>query len=468
MMNLTKLLILAALVGFPLFGEGKGKKTRHFSINFDNTDIKQAFNLIALRSGLTLSMAEDITGTVSYSFGNVTLEDALKQIALDKGLVYQITADRILLVEKGYNLAGGSSSSSRGPASAPINGSGAIGIGVPRLIELKYLTTTEAMEKIASVVSKDDKIIEDKPSNTIAFLGGDQGYRNIVETLKLFDIMPRQIYIEAHIVELNKNQSLEFGFSYGDITNPSFNGRSGNSAVISNPSPKSTNFGVQVGMGKIDGDILAARLAAAEVQGNAKILSRPKIVTINNKAADISSGISYSVRTLAAVSASGTDTSKGVTAGVSTVSAGLNLTVTPTVVGQDRIKLLINVSNSEPDESTNVDGIPGIIRNATNTEIIVGNGNTASVAGLVKATFAESETGVPFLTKLPLLGWLFKSKARSNRDKELIVFITPRIVDQDFQDQKIEDVNSKTKELLRDQTSKNSYPESTGELPQSK
>lgn len=466
MIKSTKLLIFTLLLGFSLASESKPKQ-RHFSINFDNTEIHQAFNLIAIRWGLRLYMSDDITGTVSYSFGNVTLEDALRQITLDKGLVYKITPEKVLLIERGFG-SPGVGSNARSPASTSGSGGGSLGIGVPRLIELKYLTTTEAMEKIASVVTKDDRIIEDKPSNTIAFIGGDQSYRNVVETLKLFDIMPRQIYIEAHIVELNKNQSLEFGVSYGDITNPSFNGREGNSAVVANTMPQSPNIGIQVGMGKIDGDVLAARLAAAEVQGNAKILSRPKIVTINNKPADISSGISYSVRTLAAVSASGADSGKGITAGVSTVSAGLNLSVTPTIVGQDRIKLLINVSNSEPDESTNVDGIPGIVRNSTNTEIIVGNGNTASVAGLVKATFAESETGVPFLAKIPILGWFFKSKTKSNRDKELIVFITPRIVDQDFQEQKLEDVKMRTREVLRDPASKSSYPESNVEPPQSR
>jgi len=454
MKSIGGLILLSILISTTVVAKSK-KST--FSINFENTELRAALELIAQRSGLKLRAPDDLSGTVSYSFANVTLEAALEQIAREKDLSYRIVENKFLNVDKGWI------GSSRGPASAM----GAP--GTPRLIKLNYLTTTDALERINPLLSKEDKVIEDRPTNTLAFVGSDRVLQNVLDTLQLFDHMPRQIFIEAHIVELNKNQSLEFGFSYGDLGDPTLQSVGKSSSVIKNNEPSTPTLAIQLGLGKIDGSTLSARLAAAEGRGLAKILSRPKVITINNKAADITSGISYSIRTLAAVSASGTDPTKGITAGVTTVSAGLTLSVTPTIVGEDRIKLQINVSNSEPDETTNVDGIPGIISNSTNTEIIVGNGNTASVAGLVKNTFADSQSGVPFLSRIPILGWLFKSQVKSNRDKELMVFITPRIVEQDFQEKNIEDVKKSLpefyKETSKNETSRSSYQPLNEESP---
>ncbi|MCB0421721.1 MAG: type II and III secretion system protein, partial [Bdellovibrionales bacterium] len=202
------------------------------------------------------------------------------------------------------------------------------------------------------------------------------------------------------------------------------------SAVIKNNDPSAPNFAVQLGLGKIDGSVLSARLAMAESEGVAKILSSPKIVTINNVGATINSGITYTVKTLA--SSGSTDRSASVSGGITQVSAGLTLSVRPTIVGTDQIKLNINVTNSEPDNSTLVDGIPGIVNNSTNTEIIVKSGNTASVAGLIKHNNSQSEGGVPYLSKIPLFGWLFKSQTTDSRDKELMIFITPKIIRRDL------------------------------------
>ncbi len=411
------------------------KKSKTFSINFENTEIRSALELLAGRAGLRLSASQEITGTINYSFANVTLDGALRQISRENGLSYKYTDNGFLQVSKAFGV------SERSPASEadPTNS---------RHLRLKYITVGEAFNLVSPLAGKDDRIIRDEPTNSLVFMGPDATFEAIKNTIATFDLMPQQILIEANIVELNKNKSREFGFSYGDFVGE---GKTSNSAIIKNKQPSEPNFAMQLGLGQIDGVALAMRLAAAEVEGAAKILSRPKIVTINNKPATISSGISYSIRTVAAVSSgSGSSSTDKAAAGVATVSAGLNLSVTPTVVGDDQVKLSISVSNSEPDLSAAVDGIPGIVNNSTNTEIIVQNGKTASVAGLIKNQFSESESGVPFLRKIPIIGWLFTANTKSDRDKELMVFITPKIIQRDHKElnNEMDEVQKKFPEVV--------------------
>lgn len=390
-------------------------ETGKFSVNFENTSYKDAFGLMAKRLGLRLDLGAEVAGTVSYSFSNVTLREALDQISKDKDISYNVTADGYLSISNGW----GGSSDSRSPAS--------IGGGSKAMvIYLNYLTAQDARTKISSLLTDTDKVIIDGPTNSLAFFGSASNFKNIKDAIALFDRMPPQVLIEANVVEINRNDAKAYGFSYGDLSDPTLANVGSSSSVIKNGDPSAPNFAVQLGLGKIDGDVLSARLAMAESEGVAKILSSPKIVTINNVAATINSGITYTVKTLA--SSGSTDSSASVSGGVTQVSAGLTLSVKPTIVGGDQIKLNISVTNSEPDESTLVDGIPGIVNNSTNTEIIVGSGNTATVAGLIKHNNSNSESGVPYLSKVPIIGWLFKGVTENKRDKELMVFVTPKII----------------------------------------
>lgn len=423
MKNLLKLTIaLVICTCLPLRdANAKQKNKKTFSINFENTELRQALEMLASQHGLRLSTHSELSGNINYSFAEVTWDGALRQISQENGLAYKVDSG-VLYVDKV------SFSSARTPASVDA------GVTNSRQIKLKYITVQEAFDLVSPLAGKEDRIIRDQPTNSLVFMGSDAMFNTIRETIATFDQMPQQILIEANIVEINKNKSREFGFSYGDVSDPSLKGvvppGKGWSAV--NKEPGAPNFAVQLGLGQISGLQLAARLAAAEAEGAAKILSRPKVITINNKPANINSGITYSIRTVAAVSTGSTSSStptSGAAAGVASVSAGLNLSVTPTVVGDDQVKLQINVTNSEPDLSSAIDNIPGIVTNGTNTEIIVGNGKTASVAGLVKNNFSDSESGVPFLRKIPILGWLFSSNIKSDRDSELMVFITPKIVE---------------------------------------
>ena len=105
------------------------------------------------------------------------------------------------------------------------------------------------------------------------------------------------------------------------------------------------------------------------------------------------------------------------------------MSILPTIVGDDQVKLAVDINNSQPDGGSAVDGIPGVLKNSANTLVIVKNKQTAVIAGLIKQNKSNSSTGVPFLSDIPILGLLFKSKSVQDTNDELVIFLTPSIQD---------------------------------------
>lgn len=191
------------------------------------------------------------------------------------------------------------------------------------------------------------------------------------------------------------------------------------------------NGAFKLNVGNLAGGNLEVMLSAAESNGDARVISRPKVVTLNNTPATINSGVSFYIKTLSAIVAGGGGASGGgggIGGGVSQLNAGLSLSVTPTIMGKDLVKLLININNSSPDEAQAVEGIPGILNNSAQTSVIIAEGRTAVIAGLVKNTGGKSSAGVPFFQHIPILGALFRNSTYSDRNNELVMFITPQIV----------------------------------------
>ena len=163
-----------------------------------------------------------------------------------------------------------------------------------------------------------------------------------------------------------------------------------------------------------------------QTTGNGKILSNPKVLTINNKEAKISSGTDIPVRIVSATAQSAGGSTN--TAGVQMISASLTLSAVPTITNDNKIAMAIKVEKAEPDFSREVDGIPTIAKRDANAEVIVDDGETIVLGGIFTKNEGESESAVPFLSKIPIIGWLFKNKSTFKSEQELMIFITPTIV----------------------------------------
>lgn len=393
---------------------------KKFSVNFSETDIKDALRLIAKLGGVEIQFDPSLTGKVSYSMDETTLQKTLAAIASQTGLEYAIE-DGTVFVEKPASPAGGGGST-RGA------GSGASLIGVHTL-QVKNTSAKEIAEKMPQIQKTGESVIVDEGTNALIFYGSEPSFRKVREFIEAMDRMPLQIAIEAQIVETSKNFLREVGFNWGDLSKEqALNKHARATGSITTPTAAGNITGKFL-LGFIDSRNLEAQLVAAETTGDAKIISRPKVVTLNNKQASIHSGVTYNVKTLSSVTTGdGSGGTSSATGGLQQVSAGLNLQVLPVVVGDGLIRLQINVSNSETNDGLSVDGIPGITDNSATTSIIVSSGNTVTLAGLIKSTMSQSQNRVPLLSQIPILGWFFSSHSNKNLNNELVIFLTPQVI----------------------------------------
>ena len=163
--------------------------------------------------------------------------------------------------------------------------------------------------------------------------------------------------------------------------------------------------------------ILDLRLTAGEQAGLLKTISRPRITTLNNKEAKIEQGESIPFET---TSASGTATTF--------IDANLSLTVTPHITPDGSVLMKIKASRNSIGTFKTSTGEPSINKKEAQTEVLVRDGETTVIGGIVISDSLDSDSGIPYLKDIPLLGWLFKSKSVSDKQTELLIFITPTIL----------------------------------------
>ncbi len=180
----------------------------------------------------------------------------------------------------------------------------------------------------------------------------------------------------------------------------------------------SINSGIGISLGNILGNFnLDLALTALEQQGRGRVLSTPKVTTQNNHAAEIKQGVQIPIQTVA-----------NNTVTVSFKDAVLTLRVTPQITEANTVILDLNVENNTPDFANRVNGIPPINTQSAQTQVLVKDGATAVVGGIFQSNEQTTQSSTPFLSKLPILGYLFRNRFVSNTNNELLLFITPRII----------------------------------------
>ncbi len=232
----------------------------------------------------------------------------------------------------------------------------------------------------------------------------------------------KQVQIEARIVNIDedftKELGLEFGTRFGDGGNETSGGLNMDLPSINNDGNKITPGRFEFNLAKLSNNILLdTELSAIESEGHGKIISRPKLITLNRKPAYIDSGedIPYQERT-----------GEGNT-NVNFKKAVLSLKVTPIIVSAHKILLNINVNQDKVSPIT-VQGVPAIDTREIKTQVVVGNNETVVLGGIYEQTQDNVVSKVPILSAIPLLGRIFTYKQAENERKELLIFITPRIV----------------------------------------
>ncbi|WP_026839886.1 type IV pilus secretin family protein [Citrifermentans bremense] len=391
---------------------------RRVTLEFSDADVRKIFQLIAEVSNLNFLIADDVTGTISIKLVNVPWDQALDVILDAKGLA---------MVREGNIVQIKPRSKMQNQADEELAAKKA----AERLMELKtmvyevnYASVNDVASQFAMLKSDRGVITKDERTSRVIVKDIQSALNDMKALLKTLDAPEKQVMIEARIVEatstFTRDLGVQWGLSYrdGSASVAGINSvDTGFGGVVSAAGPGSSGsggLGLGMSFGKLTSNIkLDMRLAAAATIGQVKIISTPKVVTLNNKAAKISQGQSIPYQT---TSAEGTKTEF--------VEAALTLEVTPHITADGSVSMKIKASNNSPGTGSP----PPINKKEATTELVVSNGDTTVIGGIYVDSDTESDTGVPFLSDIPLLGWLFKSNSKQKTKTELLIFITPKIV----------------------------------------
>ena len=416
---------------------------RRISLDLKDAEIQNVLRLLADVSKLNIVASDDVKGRITIKLKNVPWDQALDIILrskqLDKtrnGNIIRVAPIEILRKEEELRLERAKAKIELEPLTV-------------RLIPVSYAVANEIKPQVTALLSPRGKVNIDVRTNVLVVEDIAEVLLKVERLVRTLDTQTPQVLIEARIVEARSNFARELGIQWGGqvsatqqfgtqtgLTFPSNIRIAGGAddvqnnqtqGVLDNPNyavnlPAVVGSGGGGSLGFIFGSVGGAalinlRLTAAESTGKVKIVSSPKIVTMDNKEAKILSGERVPITVI---------TANGPTTRF--IDANIELNVTPHVTQDGSILMKINAKKNEISNRRDLLGVPGIITKEADTEMIVADGDTAVMGGLYQRNAAENEAYVPWLGRIPVLGWLFKTKSRTDTRDELLIFISPRIV----------------------------------------
>lgn len=418
----------------------KGKK---ITIDIQDADIVNVIRLIGDVSGKNVVIGEDVKGKVTVKLKNVPWDQALDVVLKtkdlgreDRGGIIRVVPQAKLDAEREAQLKLQEEREKKLPTTV-------------RLIPVNYAVANELTPQVKELLSTRGKVTHDARTNVIIVEDIRDNLDQAERLVRTLDTQTPQVLIEARMVEGTTTFTRALGIQWGGGLFFSQRGGNPTGLVFPNniglvggadsqqalttatpgvffPSNFAVNLpaqnvtsGIGLNLGSIGNfGVINARLTAAEASGQAKIISAPRVTTLNNKEARITQGTNITVPIV---------TQNQLT--VQTVAAALELVVTPHVTADGSILMAIKMTNNVPDFSQQVGvGVPPVSTKEAQTEMLVKDGDTAVIGGIFTRNTSESYAQTPFLGSIPILGWLFKSSSESDTRSEMLVFITPRIV----------------------------------------
>ncbi|MGL6244775.1 type IV pilus secretin PilQ [Pseudomonas sp.] len=404
------------------------------SLNFQDIDVRSVLQLIADFTNLNLVASDTVQGGITLRLQNVPWDQALDLVLKTKGLDKRKIGN-VLLVAPADEIAARErqelESQKQISDLAPLR---------RELLQVNYAKAADIAKLFTSVTSAEAKVdergsitVDERTNNIIAYQTQDRldELRRIVAQL---DIPVRQVMIEARIVEANVDYDKSLGVRWGGSVQNKGNWNTsgvsnGSSTTIGTPGSTSTNSpfvdlgaaGNTSGIGIAfitDNVLLDLELTAMEKTGNGEIVSQPKVVTSDKETAKILKGTEIPYQEAS---------SSGATS-VSFKEASLSLEVTPQITPDNRIIMEVKVTKDEPDYLNKVQDVPPIKKNEVNAKVLVNDGETIVIGGVFSNTQSKVVDKVPFLGDVPYLGRLFRRDVVSEKKSELLVFLTPRIM----------------------------------------
>ncbi|MBB5322203.1 type IV pilus secretin PilQ family protein [Marinobacter oulmenensis] len=414
---------------FPYTGE-------RLSLNFQDIEVRSVLQLIADFTGLNLVASDTVSGSITLRLQNVPWDQALELILKTKGLDKRQVGN-VLLVAPADEIA------AREKLELETNKQ--IAELAPVRLDIIQVNYAKASD-IVSLIRADEELISsrgfvssDERTNTISVRETAEKLEEIRRLVNTWDVPVRQVSIEARIVRAQTNVAEDIGIRWGggvraDVGSSivygtgSIEGNEGfwNDNEVVYPDALGVDLGVSgatssvaIGWGG-DDFLVDMELSALESDGQVEIVSQPRVVTADRQAASIKSGQEIPYQEASSSGATST----------SFKEATLSLEVTPQITPDDNIIMDLIVKQDSVGEDTNAG--PAINTNSVTTQVLVGNGETVVLGGIFESTNSKTVSKTPFLGDIPYLGRLFKRTETTELRSELLVFITPRIIESDL------------------------------------
>ncbi|MFT6914028.1 MAG: type IV pilus assembly protein PilQ [Motiliproteus sp.] len=413
---------------FPYTGE-------KLSLNFQDIDIRSVLQVIADVTDMNLVVSDTVSGNITLRLKNVPWDQALELVLKTKSLDKRF-AGNVMMIAPANEIA------ERERFEIETNKQ-VRELKEPQteFIQINYAKATEIVELLGTeqgLMSSRGKIQADPRTNTLIVRDIDTSIAKIRKALKTLDTPVRQVMIEARLVTVRTDISNELGVKWGfgyqrtgsnnrivlGASASSDTAQAGGSTLVTPTSLNvdlgatgsgASNFAIGIGS---NSTLLQMELSALQSDGLVEIISQPKVITANGKTARIQSGKEFAYQTVQDGEVS-----------VEFKEVVLSLDVTPQITPDNRLILDLKISQDSLGDQL-VNGQAGIDTNKIQTQVLVNNGETIVLGGVFLKEASETITKVPFLGDIPYLGRLFTRTTESDNKTELLVFISPKIIEE--------------------------------------
>ena len=421
---------------------------QQISINFQGLDFSYVMSLMAELGNINILVGDEVSGTVTAKIDNVSWDTAFQTILDMKTLVADINAsDGIIRVHTPEKLTEQETAKSARAEvlKKKIELEESVEPILAEIFRLYYISPEQAKTTLedlfasqgeeGAAVMNNLKITVEDTTRSIIVRGQKEDLDVIDAVIKEIDVKTKQVLIEAFIVDVTSTFAKALGTRIGAMAK---RGQGDSSSIISGTigGAATTSAGVTLGAaagtvtnnsitGATSGigiiktmgaDVLKIELEALQSLGLNEILSSPSVFTLNNQEATITQGDQVPYQT----------TSDGTTT-TEFKEAALSLTVTPSIIGDGNVLMDIQVNNDAPKTIAGADE-PGISTNEIKTKLLVTDGDIVVIGGIKKNTKNNTSTKTPGISKVPVVGNLFKGKNNTDELKELLIFIAPRVI----------------------------------------
>jgi len=420
----------------------KAKETTGFtgeklSFNFQDIPVRNVLQMIAQKMGVNLVIGDNVQGNITLQLNDVPYDQALDIILKTKDLDKRVNGN-VMLVSTFQDLIDRETKELKSKEDLRT-----LATIEQKTFQIKYAKSKVLTEVLQKFSTPRGSIVFDERTNKLIISDTAERLIDIQKKIESLDIPVRQVVIESRIVFAKDNASKELGVAWGasgsrksgsgniiasgtkdGLTSIGSNLAGGGTGALTtspivNMGVTNATSGIAVGF-LSDTFSLDVALSALENTGEVEIVARPKVITADQKTANIESGKEYPYMEL----------SDNGNSGVSFKKILLSLGVTPQITPNDKIMLDLKIVQDSVAELT--DSGPAIDSTKIDTQVLANNGETIVLGGIFKSDSVKSEDKTPLLGDIPVLGRLFKRTSTTNEKSELIIFITPKIVNSEI------------------------------------